>query len=92
MLKLARLKKGLTQDQLSILSGISQSYISKLENEDFKLHSPTLKQIVKLAKVLNICPVNLAKWFLGFHMNCSNNCLQISKPEICKHLILLKKF
>lgn len=91
MLKAARNVKNLTQKELSRLTGISQSYISKLENDKFNAHSPTLRQIVKLSKELNLCPINLCKWFLDLHMECSNNCLKLQEPIICKKL-LIKKF
>lgn len=92
MLKSARLKRGLTQKELSRLTGISQSYISKLERENYNFHSPTLKQIVRLAKELNLCPVTLSKWFLTFHISCSNECLTTYNIQICKKMIIIKKF
>ncbi|MBH7858735.1 helix-turn-helix transcriptional regulator, partial [Clostridioides difficile] len=51
LLKYHRKKKKLTQRRLSELTGISQSYISRMENKKFK-HSPTLTQIILLADIL----------------------------------------
>jgi transcriptional regulator with XRE-family HTH domain len=59
MLETERVKKGWSQRKLSSVSGVSQSYISKLENSNI-IHSPTLKQIIALALALNIDPKSLA--------------------------------
>lgn len=64
LLKYHRKKKKLTQRRLSELTGISQSYISKLERETFK-HSPTLTQIILLADVLEIDQLILSENFLN---------------------------
>ncbi|HCQ5582052.1 TPA: helix-turn-helix transcriptional regulator [Clostridioides difficile] len=63
LLKTYRKKKKLTQRRLSELTGISQSYISKLEKEEFK-HSPTLTQIILLADILEIDQIILSEFFL----------------------------
>lgn len=63
LLKHHRKKKKLTQRRLSELTGISQSYISKMENEKFK-HSPTLTQIILLADILEIDQLILSEFFL----------------------------
>ncbi len=52
-LKKIRDSKGLTQPQLAKLSGISQSYISEIENT---LKTPTLDTIEKLANALQVHP------------------------------------
>ncbi|NFN09378.1 helix-turn-helix domain-containing protein [Clostridium botulinum] len=52
-LKKIRDSKGLTQPQLSKISGISQSYISEIENT---LKTPTLDIIERLANALQIHP------------------------------------
>lgn len=59
MLRMERLKKGWSQRKLWKMSGVSQSYISKLENKRFK-PSPTLRQIIALAKALEIDATLLA--------------------------------
>lgn len=68
MIKSARRSKGITQSQLSKLTGISQSYISKLEKPYF-LHSPTISQIISISKVLDIDPIELAKYFIIKELN-----------------------
>lgn len=68
MIKNARLSKGLTQSQLSKITGISQSYISKLEKPYF-IHSPTITQILSISKALDIDPVKLARYFIVKELN-----------------------
>ncbi|MBU5290101.1 helix-turn-helix transcriptional regulator [Paraclostridium bifermentans] len=68
MIKRARLLKGLTQHQLSEITGISQSYISKLEKPYF-VHSPTITQIISISKALDIDIVNLARYFIIKELN-----------------------
>ncbi|ADK37899.1 helix-turn-helix transcriptional regulator [Clostridioides difficile] len=63
LLKYHRKKKKLTQSRLSELTGISQSYISRMENKKFK-HSPTLTQIILLADILEIDQLILSEFFL----------------------------
>ncbi|HGS9757348.1 helix-turn-helix domain-containing protein [Clostridioides difficile] len=63
VLKSNRKSKKLTQNQLSKLANISQSYISDLEKEYF-VHSPTVKQIISLSKALSIEPRELAEYFI----------------------------
>ncbi|HBE8430550.1 DNA-binding transcriptional repressor PuuR [Clostridioides difficile] len=63
LLKYHRKKKKLTQSRLSELTGISQSYISRMENKKFK-HSPTLTQIILLSDVLEIDQLILSEFFL----------------------------
>ena len=89
LLKKARENKGLSQTQLSRLTGIDQSYISKLELSPFYKHSPTIRQITKLSKELNICPICLTHWFLAFHMNCSHNCIDTKTIVMCNKLMLI---
>lgn len=62
MLKKARLNKKYTQNFLSKKTGISQSYISKLESSN--KHSPTVREILLLSKALDICPLCLSGWFM----------------------------
>ena len=68
MLRAERLKKGLSQRKLSRISGVSQSYISKIEDPKF-YHSPTLKQIIALSKALNIYPKLLANDLIDKELN-----------------------
>ena len=91
MLKKARDNKHLTQRELARLTGINQSYISKLEQSPTYKHSPTLRQITKLAKELELCPICLTHWFLSFHMSCSNECIDTKTIVRCKKLMLIHK-
>lgn len=71
-LKSIRIKKGLTTYQLSELSGISQSTISKMENGKRKIETDTLQRI---AKVLNV-PISSF-----FDEDISENKPEIQIPE-----------
>ena len=48
--------RGLTQEQLGELAGISSTYISKVER---LVSSPTLDIIVKIAEALDVSPAKL---------------------------------
>jgi len=50
-IKLRRIKLGLTQQELSELSGVSQQLISQIENGKAQ---PSLRTITKLAEVLKL--------------------------------------
>ncbi len=50
-LKLLRSEAGLTQERLSIATGLSQTYISGVENGT---RNPSLKTLDKLAKALRV--------------------------------------
>ena len=52
-----RRKKKLTQKQLAELIGVTQSYISKIEQGNVK--SLTIGKLLKLAKVLDVEPEKL---------------------------------
>ena len=47
MLQQARLKKGLTQEELAIKVGASKSYISKIENNVKEVRISTLQKIIE---------------------------------------------
>jgi len=53
-----RKEKGLTQEQLSELSGLSQQYISDLERGK---RNPTIVTIYELAMALSVTHVELVK-------------------------------
>jgi len=57
-LKRIRLEKGLTQEQLSDVSGFSQQYISGLEQGR---RNPTVGTLYELAKSLGVSHVELVK-------------------------------
>ncbi|HMH31191.1 MAG TPA: helix-turn-helix transcriptional regulator [Methylomirabilota bacterium] len=50
-LKQLRLESGLTQEKLSIATGLSQTYISGVENG---IRNPSIKTLDKLAKALGV--------------------------------------
>lgn len=50
-LKEARLNKGLTHEEISILLGVTRSAYTKYENE---IHNPDVKTIIKLAEILEV--------------------------------------
>ncbi len=59
-LKTIRLQKRLTQEELSLRSGVSQSYISYLERDNISRDkSPRLETIERIARGLEICPLKL---------------------------------
>jgi len=47
MLKNLRIKEGLTQDEVALLSGTSRTYISRIENNQSDIELFTLQKIVK---------------------------------------------
>lgn len=57
-IKKVRISIGITQRQLSIKAGLSQGYIAKLESP-YRSKSPTLNTVLKIAKVLKVCPYSL---------------------------------
>ncbi len=57
-LKFHRKNASLTQIQLGILAGLSQDYISHIEQEK---NFPSVKALCKIADVLNIEPYELLK-------------------------------
>ncbi|MBD8034596.1 helix-turn-helix domain-containing protein [Solibacillus merdavium] len=73
MLKSLRKKRGLTLADLSDLSGISISYLNRLEKGERK--SPGFTKILKLAKVLKVDPASL----VGSDLNMSDKPMSISE-------------
>lgn len=55
-IKEIRIEKKMTQIQLARKAGISQSYLSELENNK---KSPTLRQLCKIADALGVSPGKL---------------------------------
>lgn len=58
-LKSARLKRGLTQQQLEALSGVNAVTISRIEHEKIKPENITLRTAIQLAKALQVSPEEL---------------------------------
>ena len=59
LIKEIRLKKNMTQEELSRKSGISESYISELENN---LKMPTILTLCRLAEALEVDISELYKY------------------------------
>lgn len=57
-----RVASCMSQSELSKMSGISQSYISRLENNDFFHKSPTLNVLEQIAIALQITPMLLLSY------------------------------
>jgi transcriptional regulator with XRE-family HTH domain len=58
-LKKKRFEKRKTQKYVSRISGISQSHISKIENEQ---ESPTLRTVEQVANALKVHPLELLEF------------------------------
>ncbi|UDN63853.1 helix-turn-helix transcriptional regulator [Clostridioides sp. ES-W-0016-02] len=71
-LKQYRKKRQLTQEELSKLTGISQSYISRLEKDEF-IHSISSTKIILLSDALEIDTLELAEYFFGKERKHLNN-------------------
>ncbi|MCR1682129.1 helix-turn-helix transcriptional regulator [Clostridioides difficile] len=63
------------------MTGISQSYISRMENKKFK-HSPTLTQIILLADILEIDQLILSEFFLEKEREHLKNTKKYNKKAI----------
>lgn len=57
-----RIKNRLTQTQLGRLAGLSQNYISQIENGHYK--GLTIDKLIKLSEVLNVSPCILLQSLL----------------------------
>lgn len=62
MIKRKRLKMHITQKELANMIGVSQAYISKLENDKFV--NITLIEIIKISKALQLKELEVCKYFL----------------------------
>lgn len=60
-----RIKRELSQNGLAKITGISQSYISKLEKD---LKTPSIPMLFKIAEVLEVCWKDL----IGCDHDCKN--------------------
>ncbi|WP_039242709.1 helix-turn-helix domain-containing protein [Clostridium botulinum] len=67
IIKKFRLEMGLSQKELAVRIGVSQSYIAKLESLQYEKVA-TLKIIKKLSKTLGVCPRKI--------LSCTGNCLK----------------
>ena len=69
MIKASRKKQRITQKQLAQRCKLTQSYISKLERSSKNNSNPTIKQIITIAKVLNLNAYELSYWFIEKELN-----------------------
>lgn len=76
MIKLARIKKGLSQQQLAKRLHVDQSYISKVEKRN--ITSVSIQFVMDLSKELSLCSTDV---FI-FLMN--NKCKSCNKVK-CKY-------
>lgn len=92
-MKYLRRKEGISQDDLAVKSGISQSQIAKLESKIYS-HSPTIRTLVRLSKALNICPYRLAEYFVAKEVTGCQNCQHsIKRSDIpkCSNFNIVKR-
>ncbi len=69
-LKKIRENKGISERQLSKITGISQGYISEIESGK---KSPTIRMLYKIANALGICPHCLLPVTIYCNSNCKEN-------------------
>jgi transcriptional regulator with XRE-family HTH domain len=63
-----RRKRGLTQDELAVVSGVSQGHISRLERGVSDVEGLTVLSVLKIAQALEVSP----KVLLGIDLNISS--------------------
>lgn len=63
MIQKARFNKNLTQKELGEYIGISQSYVSKIENR--KTKSLSVNKILSLSLILELDPIEVFKFIAG---------------------------
>lgn len=72
MLKNARKKIGLSQIRLAKKLKVTQSYISKLENN--KIDNVSTNLMLELSKELKLCPILVFIFFVNPCQKCQFNC------------------
>ncbi|WP_346935287.1 helix-turn-helix transcriptional regulator [Clostridium sp.] len=79
MIKSTRLSKNISQNNLANALGISQGYLSKLENNTYT--NISLELLFKIAEVLDICPLELVLFFARnkFCFHCNLKCILCEK-------------
>lgn len=73
MLKAVREDKGIKQKDLANRLGITQPYLSKLENNSIYKINVNINLIENLALELNICPIAVFLYFLNVNIFCPFN-------------------
>ena len=76
-MKKIRKEKGLTQEELATMSGVTQEYISEIENGE--VEGLTLHRLDRIAKTLKICTAELL--IILLHEKCKENCVYLKKRE-----------
>lgn len=76
MLKQIRLNRKFSQSLLAKKIGISQSYLSKLENTSSRVPNINTDLIEKLSIELDVCPIILFLYFYSPYEKCYKNCCQ----------------
>lgn len=79
LIKEYRIKKGLTQAELSKKAKMNQSYLSQLERNLPHAKSPTLRMIFNIAHALEICPHIL----INYERHCKNDCMNRCEMLSC---------
>lgn len=79
MIKAARKRRDLTQNQLAIMCKLTQGHISKLENFEHGDSLPNLGHVITIARELKLSPHALAGWFIDKDLK---NQLEFS-TELC---------
>lgn len=77
MLKNARKKLGLSQRELAKKLKVTQSYISKLENN--RIDNISVNLILDISKELKLCPIAVFVFFVNCCHNCHFDCHFCSK-------------
>ncbi|AUM92660.1 helix-turn-helix domain-containing protein [Clostridium botulinum] len=70
MLKAVRKHKGIKQKDLANRLGITQAYLSKLENNSLYKINVNIDIIENLALELNICPIAVFLYFFNVNISC----------------------
>lgn len=73
MLKAVRKHKGIKQKDLANRLGITQAYLSKLENNSLYKINVNINIIENLALELNICPIAVFLYFFNVNISCPFN-------------------
>ncbi|EJP6471336.1 helix-turn-helix transcriptional regulator [Clostridium botulinum] len=70
MIKIFREHKGIRQEDLANRLGITQPYLSKLENNSIYKINVNVDLIENLAMELNICPIAVFLYFVNVKISC----------------------
>ncbi|MBY6898070.1 helix-turn-helix domain-containing protein [Clostridium botulinum] len=70
MIKIFREHKGIRQEDLASRLGITQPYLSKLENNSIYKINVNVDLIENLAMELNVCPIAIFLYFLNVKISC----------------------